>query len=393
MPDYSKLVSELKKLIPIDRIFSDELRTFAYGTDGSFYRLTPKVVVKVASEDEAVFVIKKCNELNIPITFRASGTSLSGQSISDSVLMVADRSWAQIKISEDRCRITMQPAVLGSKANLALKKYNRKIGPDPASINAATVAGIASNNASGMTSGVILNSYNTVADMRIIFANGSVLNTADGENKVSFIEENRELVVELLNIAWDLNIKPELVKRIKQKFNIKNTTGYSINSFIDFKDPIEIIKHLLIGSEGTLGFISQITYHTILELPNKATSLILFPDVKTACSTIPLLKNLPVETPNEMPNVNAVYHLYVVRVPAEKRNGFQEFLKLNGISTGIHYPIPLPYLNAYSYLEHTEKDFPEALKASREIVSLPMYPELNAGQIEYITSIIGKFEM
>ncbi len=106
-----------------------------------------------------------------------------------------------------------------------------------------------------------------------------------------------------------------------------------------------------------------------------------------------LLKNLPVETPNEMPNVNAVYHLYVVRVPAEKRNGFQEFLKLNGISTGIHYPIPLPYLNAYSYLEHTEKDFPEALKASREIVSLPMYPELNAGQIEYITSIIGKFEM
>ena len=319
MLDYSKLVSELKKLIPTERIFSDELRTFAYGTDGSFYRLTPKVVVKVVSEEEAVFVINKCNQLNTPITFRASGTSLSGQSISDSVLMVADRSWNQIKISEDRCNITVQPAVLGSKANLALKKYNRKIGPDPASINAATVTGIASNNASGMTSGVTNNSYNTVADMRIIFANGSVLNTADNENKASFIEENRELVVELLNIAWDLNIKPELVKRIKHKYSIKNTTGYSVNSFVDFKDPIKIIKHLMIGSEGTLGFISQITYHTILELPNKATSLILFPDVKTACSTIPLLKTLPVDAAEIMDRASLR--------SVENKKGLPEYLK------------------------------------------------------------------
>lgn len=319
MYDYAKLISELKNLIPTERIFSDELRTFAYGTDGSFYRLTPKVVVKVVSEDEAVFVIKKCNGLNIPITFRASGTSLSGQSISDSVLLVADRSWNQIRISEDRCKITMQPAVLGSKANLELKKYNRKIGPDPASINAATVTGIAANNASGMTSGVINNSYNTVADMRIVFANGSVLNTADTDNKASFIEENRELVVELLNIAWDINIKPELVKRIKHKYSIKNTTGYSVNSFVDFKDPIKIIKHLMIGSEGTLGFISQITYNTILEHSYKATSLILFPDVKTACSTISLLKKLPVDAAEIMDRASLR--------SVENKKGLPQYLK------------------------------------------------------------------
>jgi len=104
-----------------------------------------------------------------------------------------------------------------------------------------------------------------------------------------------------------------------------------------------------------------------------------------------LLKNLPVVTPKEMPNVTAVYHLYVVRVPAEKRGAFQEFLKTKGISTGIHYPIPLPYLNAYKYLGHTETDFPNALKASREIFSLPMFAELTASQIEYITAAIAKF--
>jgi D-lactate dehydrogenase len=289
------LLSSLKKLIPIERLFSDDLRTFAYGTDASFYRLTPKLVVKVVSEDEVVYTIKKCNELNIPITFRASGTSLSGQAISDSVLLVADRSWNQIKISNDGSRITLQPAVLGGRANLELSGYRKKIGPDPASINAATVAGIAVNNASGMTSGVINNSYNTIADMRIVFANGSVLNTADGDDKVKFIEENRELIVELLSITWDVNKNLSLIERIKSKYKIKNTTGYSVNSFIDFQDPIEIIKHLMIGSEGTLGFVSQLTLNTVPSLPNRATSLILFPNVKTACSVIPILQGLPVD--------------------------------------------------------------------------------------------------
>lgn len=201
---YGKLLNEFKKLIPTERIYSDELKTFAYGTDASFYRLTPKIVVKVVSEDEAVYVIKKCNYFNIPITFRASGTSLSGQSITDSVLMISDRSWNQIKISEDRNKITVQPAVLGSRANLELNGYNKKIGPDPASINAATISGIAINNASGMTSGVKNNCYNTVADMRIIFANGEVLDTSDQADKDRFISNNRELVVELLNIASDI---------------------------------------------------------------------------------------------------------------------------------------------------------------------------------------------
>ncbi|MBI5591077.1 MAG: DegT/DnrJ/EryC1/StrS family aminotransferase [Deltaproteobacteria bacterium] len=105
------------------------------------------------------------------------------------------------------------------------------------------------------------------------------------------------------------------------------------------------------------------------------------------------LKNAAVITPKEMEDIRAVYHLYVVRVRDGHREKYQEHLKAAGISTGVHYPISLPYLNAYNYLGHTENDFPEALKASREIVSLPMFAELNAGQIEYIASIIGQFEM
>ncbi len=290
---YLKLYNNLKSIIPQERLFEDELSTLAYGTDASFYRLTPKLIVKVNSEEETVFVIRKCNELKIPITFRASGTSLSGQSITDSVLIVANRSWDTITVSKNKEKITLQPAALGGKANFELNKFNKKIGPDPASINAATVTGIASNNASGMTSGVKFNSYNTLSEMKIIFGDGTLLDTSSSKSRDHFLSCKSDFIKDLLKISD--KAKKNLSERITKKYSIKNTTGYSINSLIDFDDPIEIIKHLMIGSEGTLGFISEITLSTVPSLPNKGTALILFPNIKTACTTIPILKQLPVD--------------------------------------------------------------------------------------------------
>jgi dTDP-4-amino-4,6-dideoxygalactose transaminase len=94
-------------------------------------------------------------------------------------------------------------------------------------------------------------------------------------------------------------------------------------------------------------------------------------------------------TPVEIADVTAVYHLYVVRVRKESREKLQSHLNSKGVSTGIHYPIALPNLLAYSYLGHSEKDFPEATKASLEIVSLPMFPELSETQIKYVTESIA----
>jgi dTDP-4-amino-4,6-dideoxygalactose transaminase len=104
-----------------------------------------------------------------------------------------------------------------------------------------------------------------------------------------------------------------------------------------------------------------------------------------------VLKGAGVVTPLEMDDVRAVYHLYIVRVPADRREQFQESLKAAGIDTGIHYPIALPYLNAYKHFGHTPDAFPHALKASQEIVSLPMFPELTEEQIEYVAKRIREF--
>ena len=292
---YLDLYNRLRRKIPTERIFYDSLRTLAYGTDASFYRLIPRLVVKIKNETELSETLGTCWELGVPVTFRGSGTSLSGQAITDSVLIKIDNSWNGHEILDEGNKIKLQPAILGGFANAFLAPFNKKIGPDPASINSATISGIVANNASGMTSGIERNSYNTIASMRIVLADGTVLDTSDEESKENFKKNHTELIDEIIKLSQVVKSNPSLSARIKQKYKIKNTTGYGINSLIDFDDPFEIIKHLMIGSEGTLGFISEVTFNTVPDLPNKASALVIFNGIETACDAIPRLKKLPVD--------------------------------------------------------------------------------------------------
>jgi D-lactate dehydrogenase len=289
---YQSLLNRLAADIPQSRLISDPLRTLAYGTDASFYRLTPKVIVKVEDENETLAVLKACSELKIPITFRASGTSLSGQALSDSVLVeLGPEGWRNFNISDDRSEIALGAAVLGAEANGYLAPYGKKIGPDPASINSAKIGGIVSNNACGMASGITGNSMGTVLGMRIILADGTVLDTRDDDSRHTFLANRKDMIDGVTDLAQRLKEDPETVARIRRKYEIKNTTGYSVSALINFDDPIEMIQHLIIGSEGTLGFISEVTFRT-LEVPAyKSTGLMLFPDIARACEAVLLLKD------------------------------------------------------------------------------------------------------
>ena len=294
-PPYATFVNRLKVSQPGIRLLEDTMSRLAFGTDASFYRLLPKIVAVVESEAEVIGLLREALPLGLPVTFRAAGTSLSGQAVSDSILVVLGRSWRDFRIHADGARITLQPGVIGGHANTALLPHGVKIGPDPASINAATVGGIAANNASGMCCGTAQNSYRTLDSMRIVFADGSVLETASSESRSAFRATHGEFVQAVARLGERVRANPPLAERITRKFRMKNTTGYSLNALVDFTDPIDIIAHLMIGSEGTLGFISEITYRTVPELPFKATALMLFPDIKTACSAVATLKHCPVE--------------------------------------------------------------------------------------------------
>ena len=291
---YAALQRRLGAFIPAERLITDPLRLLAWGSDASFYRLVPKLVVQVESEAEVQQLLECCAEARTPVTFRAAGTSLSGQALSDSVLVLLGDGWQGVTIADDAAVVSLQPGVIGSAANRRLAPLGRKIGPDPASIDAAMIGGIAANNSSGMCCGTAQNSYHTLAGMRVVLADGSVLDTRDARSRAAFGVERPHLLAALAELGRNTRANEPLAQRIRHKFRLKNTCGYSLNALIDFDDPVDMLSHLMIGSEGTLGFISEISYFTVEEHAHKASALILFERLETACSAVSLLKHTPV---------------------------------------------------------------------------------------------------
>lgn len=283
-------LTAIEQQIPEQRRFSDPLSMLTFGTDASFYRLLPKLVIRVEAEAEVVFILQQASAHQVPVTFRAAGTSLSGQAISDSVLIVLGDRWNNKELLDHGQRIRLQPGVIGAHANQALAHLQRKIGPDPASINAAKIGGIVANNASGMCCGTAQNSYQTLAGMRLLLADGSVVDSTDLVSVSQFRNSHRELLAQLALLAEDTRNNSALAAKIKHKYRLKNTTGLSLNALIDFTDPLDILTHLMVGSEGTLGFISSVTYHTVPDYPHKATALVVFADVESCCQAVVVLK-------------------------------------------------------------------------------------------------------
>jgi D-lactate dehydrogenase len=288
------IIAALQRVLPASQVISDDLRRLAYGTDASFYRLTPEVVAVVESEAEIQALLHTAREHSRPVTFRAAGTSLSGQAVTDGVLALIGESFATCEIYPGAATVRLGPGIVGGEANARLAPFGRKIGPDPASINACKIGGIAANNASGMCCGTAQNSYRTLAGMRVVLADGTLLDTEDPGSVARFRRSHAALLEELERMAAQTGADSALAERIRRKYKIKNTTGYSLNALIDFSDPVDILAHLMIGSEGTLGFISRITYRTVAEDPHKASALVFFPSIETACQAVIRLKPQPV---------------------------------------------------------------------------------------------------
>ncbi len=291
---YKEFYKRLNTVIPSQRLLHDSLSTLAFGTDASFYRLVPKLIVRANNNKEIEFIMRTANQMGIAVTYRAAGTSLSGQGISDSVLVIATHGFKGYKIMDNGLKIELEPGIRGGAANRYLVKYGRKIGPDPASIDSAMIGGIAANNASGMCCGTSENSYKTIADLKLIFADGTFLDTADASSRAAFEKSHKHILDKLEDISRRINENQTLKERIIKKYKIKNTTGYSLNAFVDYNDGFEILKHIIIGSEGTLAFISSVTYNTVVEDPHKSVALIIYPTIREACEAVQILKKQPV---------------------------------------------------------------------------------------------------
>lgn len=290
--NYKLFYKEIVKIIPSRRIYTDPLRLFAYGTDASFYRMVPKLVLQARDEEEIEAIIRLSTQYKLPITFRAAGTALSGQAITDSILVITGKEWEQYTILEEGQKIRVQPGIVGARINEHLKPYGRKLGPDPASVRSAMIGGIVANNASGMN-GTDENSYKTIESIRLILADGTLLDTGSEESKENFRQTHPQFLENIRRIKQKIESTPEIRERILKKYRIKNTTGIGMNSFTDFEDPFDIITHLLVGSEGTLAFIASVTLNTLEVTPCKASAMLYHANIVEACRTVQLLKQTP----------------------------------------------------------------------------------------------------
>ncbi len=289
---YKKFYKAINQYISDDRIYTDALRTLAWGTDASFYRMIPRMVVRVRDERDVKALMRAATEAGVPVTFRAAGTSLSGQSVSDSVLVVAGKYWEGYTIGPKAATITLQPGIIGARVNELLKPYDRIFTPDPASVKSAMVGGIVANNASGMNCGTHANSDRMLVSARIVLANGTLIDTSMEPDS----DTEKELLEGLAKIRDEIRADVELTERIRRKYSIKNVTGLNLRPFIAYDDPREILAHLMVGSEGTLGFLSSVTMKTAPLLPFTSSVMAYFSDISDASKAVVDIKKkgLPV---------------------------------------------------------------------------------------------------
>jgi D-lactate dehydrogenase len=291
-----ELAAELRRILAPERVLTRWIDRVAFANDASVYRLVPRAVVFPTSIPEVQLLFRLARERGVPIVFRAAGTSLSGQAITDGILVVVSRHWRRFSIEEDGWRVRFEPGVLAGLLNQHLRPHGTKIGPDPASIEACMMGGILANNSSGMCCGVEQNAYRTLRSIRVVLAEGAVVDTALPDADARLAQEAPRVARGLAELRRKILSNGALTERIRAKYRSKNTMGYSLNAFVDFERPIDILAHLMIGSEGTLGFIAEGVLDTVPDPPLKYTGLLFFPDLTDACASIAALRDAGART-------------------------------------------------------------------------------------------------
>lgn len=283
------VVEELRAALGVDLASKDLLKRYAYASDASHYLRVPEAVVVAESIRDIVEITSIALRNSVPMTFRSGGTSLSGQSSGNGILVDTRRAFKQIELLDGGGRVRVQAGATLRAVNARLAPHGRILGPDPASDIACTIGGVIANNSSGMAAGTELNSYRTLESLVAVLPSGTVIDSsAPGASDALRLHEP-SLVGTLERLRDRIRSDVSQSSEVRERFSMKNTMGYGLNSFLDFDDPLDILVHLLIGSEGTLAFVAEAVFRTIPLDPEVATGLLVFGSMEDATAALPTL--------------------------------------------------------------------------------------------------------
>jgi len=268
---------------------STALERLAAAHDASHYLLTPSSVLVPESAADVAAVFAQARATGATVTFRSGGTSLSGQAVSDSLLVDTRSRFQRLRVGEGGRTVTVEPGVTVRRVNVALARHKAKLGPDPASEIACTIGGVVANNSSGMSCGIEANTYRTLASSVLVLPSGTVVDTAAADADERLHELEPAIHEGLTRLRDRVRGDDASVATLRRLHSIKNTMGYGLNSFLDFDRPVDILQHLVIGSEGTLAFVASATFRTVEVRPFTATALLIFPTLADATRALPAL--------------------------------------------------------------------------------------------------------
>ncbi|WP_438305865.1 FAD-binding and (Fe-S)-binding domain-containing protein [Streptomyces sp. HUAS TT11] len=271
------------------RVSTEVPRRVAAAHDASPYLFTPQAVVRAASAAEVGALMAGARKAGLPLTLRSGGTSLAGQAGGDGILVDVRSHWRTAEVLDDGLRIRLQPGLTVRQANARLARYGRRLGPDPASESACTIGGLVANNSSGMNCGTQDNAYRTMESLQFVLPSGTVVDTSAPDADEALRAREPELHAGLLRLRDRVRDSAASRATVERLFAMKNTMGYGLNSFLDHSDPADMLAHLMIGSEGTLGFVGEAVFRTVPLLPHTATGLLVLPGLAEATDALPAL--------------------------------------------------------------------------------------------------------
>ncbi|MET8414110.1 FAD-binding oxidoreductase, partial [Streptomyces sp. NPDC005195] len=271
------------------RVSTDLPRRVAAAHDASPYLLAPQAVVRAASAAEVGALMAGARAAGLPLTLRSGGTSLAGQAGGDGILVDVRSHWRKAEVLDDGHRVRLQPGLTVRQANTRLARYGRRLGPDPASESACTIGGLVANNSSGMNCGTQDNAYHTMESLQFVLPSGTVIDSGAPDADERLRAKEPELHAGLVRLRDRVRTSPQARATVERLFAMKNTMGYGLNSFLDHSTPADLLAHLMIGSEGTLGFVGEAVFRTVPVLPHAATGLLILPGIAEATDALPAL--------------------------------------------------------------------------------------------------------